>query len=740
MSQISVQITADVADLTAKLAVAKAEVQSANTELRAMAQQMAAAGNAASAELKSGLAASAQAAATARAELSALNTQLKETQASSGGLAGSFVGMRESIESTMAPIGALNSLITTFSEVFLVAFAGERIISGIEHIAELGANLVKLHEQTGIAVETLSGLHYAAEQADVSAESLDSGIKKLGKSIQEALKNPASNAAEAFRAMGFTTEELRAHSNDLLFVFMKMADAFHDHSAGAQADAIAMATLGRGGVEMIPILQQGSEEIQAQIKHQKDLGSQMTGPMAQAMREHVQAVKKMGEAWSKFGIEITSMVAGPGTTLAHWLTGLAKGMEALKQKLAEKMGVVIDAPLAGDLAGSRSWPKVPTPKAKPDFGNIGDDGAKDASKIKEISDAELNADLTKRNAMSKFDQAYFAMVEKESKDLSAEIVKDSEKTAADLKTYADNNFQNFKLSIDGQKDAAKGNFDEQLRLDQQLIDRAKALYGQDSTNFREAMKTRFADLKGQIDQQMQPWNNLVHGIGNSFNTMFNGILQGTQTFRQMMAHLGDSLIATFAQVGIKIAEDWALNQIRQVLSTQQAQVQQTGSVAAGEASRNALKVAGAAEGKAVDAAAGSASVMGDAYKAAAGTYAALAGIPYIGPFIAPVAAAASFVAVEAFDVFSAASGFDVGPGQTPLTQLHPREMVLPAGLAEVIRGIDRSGGSGGGAGPNVTFNQHNVFGSGMSRDEFNRSTRQLAEQSARAIKGHLEKV
>jgi len=40
----------------AKLAVAKEEVRAANVELRDMAQQMAAAGNAASAELNSGLA------------------------------------------------------------------------------------------------------------------------------------------------------------------------------------------------------------------------------------------------------------------------------------------------------------------------------------------------------------------------------------------------------------------------------------------------------------------------------------------------------------------------------------------------------------------------------------------------------------------------------------------------------------------------------------------------------------
>src|SRR5262249_24945466 len=150
-------------------------------------------------------------------------------------------------ESMLAPMRA-------FSELMLVGFAGERILSAIEHTAELGASLVKLHEQTGIAVETLSGLHYAAGQVDVSADALDTSVKRLGRSIQEALRNPASEAGEAFKALGFTTDELRDHSNDLEFVLLQMAAAFQAHADGANADAIAQATLGRNGVELLSFL------------------------------------------------------------------------------------------------------------------------------------------------------------------------------------------------------------------------------------------------------------------------------------------------------------------------------------------------------------------------------------------------------------------------------------------------------------------------------------------------------
>ena len=51
----------------------------------------------------------------------------------------------------------------------------------------------------------------------------------------------------------------------------------------------------------------------------------------------------------------------------------------------------------------------------------------------------------------------------------------------------------------------------------------------------------------------------------------------------------------------------------------------------------------------------------------------------------------------------AQGGVDVPPGVSPMTQLHPREMVLPANLAENVRNM--SGGGGGGT-SNSTTNMH----------------------------------
>jgi len=82
-----------------------------------------------------------------------------------------------------------------------------------------------------------------------------------------------------------------------------------------------------------------------------------------------------------------------------------------------------------------------------------------------------------------------------------------------------------------------------------------------------------------------------------------------------------------------------------------------------------------------------------AYDAAAGAYQALVSIHYVGPYIAPAAAAVTLAAVLALGAKVASA--EGGWGQVPSDQLamvHKQEMVLPAKYAEPLRQMLQSGG------------------------------------------------
>lgn len=105
-------------------------------------------------------------------------------------------------------------------------------------------------------------------------------------------------------------------------------------------------------------------------------------------------------------------------------------------------------------------------------------------------------------------------------------------------------------------------------------------------------------------------------------------------------------------------------------------------------------------------------VAGNAAIAGAAATASAAAIPIVGWAMAPAAGAAAFSAAMSFGAVipAAAQGYDIPAGVNPLTQLHEKEMVLPAAQAQVIRDMSNGGGS---AGANITI--HAVDAAGVKK-------------------------
>jgi hypothetical protein len=118
---------------------------------------------------------------------------------------------------------------------------------------------------------------------------------------------------------------------------------------------------------------------------------------------------------------------------------------------------------------------------------------------------------------------------------------------------------------------------------------------------------------------------------------------------------------------------------------------ETAATTGGVAARTTVEAAGAVAGNATRIASNIATVTADAAVAAAGAFAAIAAIPFVGPFLAPPAAAAAEASVLAFlPQASLATGSWSLPSDMT-AQLHAGEMVIPASFADGLR--SNSGGS-----------------------------------------------
>lgn len=143
-----------------------------------------------------------------------------------------------------------------------------------------------------------------------------------------------------------------------------------------------------------------------------------------------------------------------------------------------------------------------------------------------------------------------------------------------------------------------------------------------------------------------------------------------------------------------------------------AEAAKTGATVAGAATRTATEAAASTAAKGFSISTALTDIGANAVRAATGAYAALAGIPIVGPVLAPAAAAAALYGVYSIGrkMFSAEDGFGSVPYDGAVTELHKEEMVLPAKYANPLRdGLANGDGFGGGEQPAPEVNIDQKF-------------------------------
>lgn len=168
--------------------------------------------------------------------------------------------------------------------------------------AEFGDQMIKTAQKTGVAVEELSGLKYAADLSGTSLSGLQNGFKFLSKSMVEA-GDAAGEKAKLFNALGIATKDAAGNMRPVGDVMNDLADKFAAMPDGAQKSTLAMQLLGRAGVEMIPYLNQGATGIKGLEEEAKLFGvtiSEKFGRQAEAYQDNIERIGKISD-----GLKIT---------------------------------------------------------------------------------------------------------------------------------------------------------------------------------------------------------------------------------------------------------------------------------------------------------------------------------------------------------------------------------------------------------------------------------------------------
>lgn len=156
------------------------------------------------------------------------------------------------------------------------------LLGAAKAYADAGSALVDMSDRTGVAIEQLSTLKFAAEQSGASLESLESGLKFMQKNLAAAFSGDAG-AVEKLERLGVSLDDLRGKAPDEQFRIL--ADAIAGISDPAARTAAAMELFGRGGAQLLPLLKEGAAGIAELQAKAESLGLKMTAETAKAAEE-----------------------------------------------------------------------------------------------------------------------------------------------------------------------------------------------------------------------------------------------------------------------------------------------------------------------------------------------------------------------------------------------------------------------------------------------------------------------
>lgn len=222
--------------------------------------------------------------------------------------------------------GALGKI--GFASIGVAAIAAATALTGmVTATADAGDQFHELSQRTGISVEALSGLKYAAELSGASIEGVATGLKFLGKNMAEA-KSGTGEVSAAFKSIGVNVKDATGQLRPTNDVLLELADKFRNMEDGSNKVAIAMKIFGRSATEIIPLLNEGRAGISKMIAEAERLGLAFT-------TEGAAAADEFNDNLTKMNGHITGLIRTIGNDFLPIMNKLFEALTPPRNPLAE---------------------------------------------------------------------------------------------------------------------------------------------------------------------------------------------------------------------------------------------------------------------------------------------------------------------------------------------------------------------------------------------------------------------
>ena len=208
-----------------------------------------------------------------------------------------LASMEKSSKQTATNISSAFKAVGTTLAGLGVGLSAAGLVAIVKSSIDAADHMNDLSKKTGVAVETLGGIGFAAKQAGTDLDGVSKGIGKLNLAIADAARGGKESSA-AFAALGISVKDANGNVITADKALIQITEKFEKYADGPEKAAIANKFFSKSYADLIPLLDDGAESLRQNIEYyQKYAGvSADTAQKADAFNDQLEKIKLLSGA------------------------------------------------------------------------------------------------------------------------------------------------------------------------------------------------------------------------------------------------------------------------------------------------------------------------------------------------------------------------------------------------------------------------------------------------------------
>jgi len=221
-----------------------------------------------------------------------------------------------------------------------LADLGSSIVNTVSEVGALGDEIDKESQKLGLSSDTYQELAYAMEMSGSSIDDVSRGMRNISEALA-GVEDGVDGATDKFDALGVSLTNSDGTLKSQEQVLLESIDALSNMESVTQRNALANDIFGKSYTELAPLLNSGSDGIEALMQEAKDYGMVMSRDAVNASANYDDALTRLNGTIQGVKNGVVGEFLPAITDLVNAFSALAIGSEDAGAQIEGAIGTII---------------------------------------------------------------------------------------------------------------------------------------------------------------------------------------------------------------------------------------------------------------------------------------------------------------------------------------------------------------------------------------------------------------